>query len=74
MLRADRQGVNRLNTRDSLTRVNGTETLVTPGGDSLLINNRNGGIQIMAPGARVDVLNLRTGQYERTTPPPSGFG
>lgn len=57
------------------TRVNGRETLVTPGGDVLTVGNRNGALaMIAAPGARIEVRNDKTGAYERVAKLPGSFG
>lgn len=76
---SERQGLMRLNTGDTFTRVNGVQTLTTPQGDTLSIAgkqdaDRLSGLAMMAPGARVEMLNEETGKFERVARLPSGFG
>ena len=72
-MRLDRQGMIKLNTGDTLTRVNGTETLVTPGGDALVLNSRNSTVQLLAPGARIEIMTA-SGQFKPVAQLPGDFG
>lgn len=40
----------------------------------LSVNGRNGALQLMADGARIEQLNPDTGKYETIKQLPSGFG
>lgn len=77
VLRFDRQGVMRLNTGDTFSRVNGVETLVTPGGNVVTLDSRPPGrMQMNAPGATIEVhdYSAAPGVFKRVAQLPGEFG
>jgi len=73
---SDRQGSLQLNTGDTFTRANGTESIVTPRGDAgVLLTTRDGRSTLMPFGnARVEVDD-GDGQFKPVSPKdyPCGF-